>query len=109
MSETPPMTQVRRLASYCGERSGPMTPAQTRRYRHKARHDFARRNPSMPRKAQRHDLEGLVATWDESWQKPKVPAPAQLDRFIAEQVRVKTDAPRGLRVRWAKRAGRRGE
>jgi hypothetical protein len=83
------MTQARRQRSY-GNRPDRcllvphLTPAQLRRYRHKARHAYARRDP-QPRRAPRHDLAGLVAMWDEQQRKPKVPSSDQLDRLDAIQ------------------------
>jgi hypothetical protein len=109
MSAVPAMTNERRLNSYLlGSGRRVLTPAQHRRIRHKVRHAYASRNP-QPRREQRHDLEGLVAHWDEQQRKPKVPSPDQLERLDAVQERHRADAPRKMNISWPKRFGRRGE
>lgn len=115
MSDTPPMTQARRLASYAGDNETQgLTSAQVRRYRHKARHDFASRHKPEA-KPQRHDLEGLVATWDESMRDPRrVASSDHLERLDAVQVAQRADAPRKFNITWprvgtARRGRARGE
>jgi len=99
VTTTPAMTQARRLASYCGEdRSGPMTPAQTRRYRHKARHA----------RAQRERGKAVVA----SPAKVASVEQAQPERMTAEAITASVSAPRTMKLTQAapgkvKRAFRR--
>jgi hypothetical protein len=111
MSETPAMTNERRLNSYLNCGRSVLTAAQHRRLRHKVRHAYTQRHPAEPR-ARRHDLEGLTAYWEEANRmgKPpeKVPSDTQqdqLDRITADRLAPTPRHP--IRLTWSKKAGRR--
>jgi hypothetical protein len=111
MSRTPAMTNERRLASYMHSGRAILTPAQHQRLRHKVRHAYAQRNPPLPSKAPRHDLEGLTAYWEAANRmgKPeKVPSDSQqkhLDRITADQLAPTPRHP--IRLTWGRKFGRR--